>query len=90
MTLLYRREGNSNHSSYCKCRLNIKVADLQKINPNKNTLQKVTDLLFERQLIIGHAYPSSDLLLHPFNFTKNAIFQLDAKQLDLKRYLQWS
>jgi hypothetical protein len=57
---------------------------------NKNTLRKVTDLFFERQLIKDHAHPTYDLLLHPLNFTKKAVFQLDAKQLDLKRYLQWS
>jgi len=85
----FQIKGNSNHSSYCSCRLNLKKADLQKINSNKNTLKKVTDPFFERQLFKEQASQIPDLLLHLFNFTKVALFEQNTMQQCLKRYLQW-
>lgn len=89
MNHLFQRKGNFNHSNYCNDRIILKKADLQKINSNKNTLQKVTDLLFERQLFkeLGDQIP--DLLLHLLKFSKFALFEQKTKQQCLKRYLQW-
>jgi hypothetical protein len=85
----FQRKGNSNHSSYCNCSLILKKECLQKINSNKNTLHKVTDLLFERQLFKEWRDRMPDLLLHLLNFTKVALFGQNTKQQCLKRYLQW-
>src|SRR3954471_24839933 len=85
----FQRKGNSNHSSYCNCSLILKKECLQKINSNKNTLHKVTNLLFERQLFKEQAGQMPDLLLHLLNFTKVALFGQNTKQQCLKRYLQW-
>jgi hypothetical protein len=89
MIRLFQRKGNSSHSSYSSCRLILKKADLQKINSNKNIMQKVMDLLFERQLFKGWGDRMPDLLLHLNNFTKFALLEQYTKQQFLKRYLQW-
>jgi hypothetical protein len=85
----FQRKGNLNHSSYCNCSLILKKERLQKTYSNKNTLQKVTDLFFERQLFKERRCRATDLLGLCSNFTKVALFGQNTKQQFLKRYLQW-